>query len=291
MIPRDRGFLLLRSNLGDPNRRPLTMHQYRILAGRVQTMEQPEINRELTLDDLVGLGYDRTFARRILELLSQEEWLDAYLCAGKRHGCIPITCLDPLYPRLVRDRLGWDAPACYWAKGNTEILKTPAISLVGSRDLREDNRQFAEAVGAEAAKHGFTLVSGNARGADRAAQDACLAAGGKVISILPDELDKYSPKENQLLLSEDDFNAPFTKQRALSRNRSIHTMGMMVFVAQSDLHKGGTWDGTQKNLHGCWSTVVCYRDGSESSRELKDLGAFLLGIEDLGCIAELKQLL
>ena len=38
---------------------------------------------------------------------------------------------------------------------------------------------FAEAVGRYAARQGLTLVSGNARGADRAAQESCLAAGAE----------------------------------------------------------------------------------------------------------------
>ena len=180
-----------------------------------------------------------------------------------------------------RRELGLDSPGTFWAKGDLTLLNTPAISLVGSRELKPENHSFAEAVGFHAAKQGLTLVSGNARGADRAAQEVCLRAGGKVISIVADELWKHHSRKNMLYLSEEDYDSPFTAQRALSRNRCIHALGSMVFVAQSGLKKGGTWDGTAKNLQFGWSPVLCFRDGSEASCELEQLGAYLIDTKDL----------
>ncbi len=281
MTPGERGFLLLCSRLGDSERKPLTVAQLRRLATLAQGQDRPGENRNLEEMDLLHLGYDREMARHILGLLSEEEKLDTYLAAGRRLGCTPITRVSPSYPPLLRQRLGLDSPGCLWARGDLSILNTPTVSLVGSRDLREENRKFAEELGYEAAMQGITLVSGNARGADRTAQDACLRAGGRVISIVADELTNQPMKRNLLYLSEEDFSEPFTKQRALSRNRSIHALGRMVFVAQSGLGKGGTWDGTVKNLRFGWSVVACFRDGSESARRLSQMGAYLVDREDL----------
>ena len=55
----------------------------------------------------------------------------------------------------------------------------------------------------------------------------------------------------------------------------------MVFVAQSDLQKGGTWSGTVKNLRFGWSPVACFRDGSEAAAQLEQMGAYQIGLEDL----------
>jgi predicted Rossmann fold nucleotide-binding protein DprA/Smf involved in DNA uptake len=99
--------------------------------------------------------------------------------------------------------------------------------------------------------------------------------------VVADELTGHDPSENMLYLSEEDYDAPFTAPRALSRNRVIHALGRMVFVAQADLEKGGTWDGTVKNLRFGWSSVACFRDGSEAARELEQMGAYLVNIEDL----------
>lgn len=281
MTPREKGFLLLTSHLGNPERRVLTTAQLRTLADRVRYARQPQEDRELEEGDLLRLGYNREMARRILELLEQEDVLEYYRKQAARFDCVPITRVSPDYPPLLRRRLGLDSPGCLWAKGDLELLHTSAVALVGSRELREPNREFAAAVGRFAAEQGMVLVSGNARGADRTAQDACLEAGGKVISIVAEELSKQPRLRNVLFLSEEDFDEPFSSQRALSRNRCIHALGWMVFVAQAEMGKGGTWDGTVKNLRFGWSPVACFRDGSESARQLEALGAYLVEKGDL----------
>ena len=96
-----------------------------------------------------------------------------------------------------------------------------------------------------------------------------------------DELYKQPYHEKILYVSEDGFGEAFSTVRALSRNRVIHALGRMVFVAQSNLGKGGTWDGTVKNLRYGWSSVACFRDGSAASRELEQMGAFLVDLADL----------
>lgn len=279
MTGAERGFLLLCSHLGNPERRPLTTAQLRRLSDRVRWAESPREDRELTEQDLLALGYSRSMAAHIVSLLSEEDVLEHYL--QKAQGMTPITRLCGNYPPLLRRRLGDDAPGCLWAKGDVSILNTPAIALVGSRELSPGNREFARAVGREAARQGLTLVSGNARGADRAAQDACLEAGGRVISVVADELSNKIPSKNLLFLSEEDFDAPFTPQRALSRNRIIHCLGSLVFAAQCTLGQGGTWDGTTKNLQFGWSPVAVFDDGSESARELEAMGAYLVKKRDL----------
>jgi len=278
----EKGFLLLCSHLGDPDRKILTVPQMRYLDQRVREMEMTQPDRDLTEADLMALGYGREKANQILSLLEDEEVLEFYLSKGKQADCVPVTRVSEGYPALLRQRLNGDAPGCLWVKGDVSLLNTPAISLVGSRELQQENREFAEAVGTFAAERGLTLVSGNARGADKAAQNACLKAGGSVISIVADELTKHSRKERIVYVSEDGFEEPFSSQRALSRNRCIHALGQLVFVAQSDLKKGGTWQGTAANLRHNWSPVLCFRDGSEASFALEQMGAYLLGCEELG---------
>ena len=289
MNAREKGFLLLTSHLGNPDRKNLTTAQLRILADRVQNASVSAQDRELKEEDLTALGYSREMARRIGSLLEEEELLKHYLSRGQRLGCTPITRVNSGYPLLLRQRLGLDSPGCLWAKGDLSILHTPAIALVGSRELREENRRFAEEVGYQAAMQGLTLVSGNARGADRAAQESCLAAGGRVVSIVADELSAHQERRNVLYLSEEDYDEPFSAQRALRRNRCIHALGRLVFVAQSDLGKGGTWDGCAKNLRFGWSPVACFRDGSEAMAQLEQMGAYLVGNEDLADLCILQQ--
>ena len=69
MNPRERGFLLLTGYLGDPERKPLTVAQFRELAKRMQTMEKP-------VDSAPGK----------LDLSNTEEILSKYLIPQERLG-------------------------------------------------------------------------------------------------------------------------------------------------------------------------------------------------------------
>jgi len=289
LTPAEHGFLLLTSNLGNPHRKPLTVAQFRELMDRAGGIDYRDASRDVDVYDFVSIGYSPKFAQHIIDLLRDEELLGWYMIQSRKHDCIPITRATENYPLIVRRRLGTDSPGVLWARGDLSILDTPAIALVGSRELRPGNRAFAEEVGRQAALQGLTLVSGNARGADKAAQNACLKAGGRVISVVADALTVHRPKENMLYLSENSYDEEFSAQRALSRNRCIHALGRIVFVAQADLHKGGTWDGTAKNLRHGWSVVACFRDGSEAAAELEQMGAYLVGTEDLKDFCDLQR--
>ena len=244
MTGAEAGFLLLSCRLGNPERKVLTTAQLRTLSQRMKNAPVDDPDRELEQGDLVRLGYSRDMAERIVSLLDEEELLLRYLRRARQAGCVPVPRNSPLYPGILRERLGDDAPGCIWAKGDLEILRNPMISLVGSRDLNPENEAFAREAGRQAALQGLTLVSGNARGSDRTAQEACLEAGGTVVSIVADSLEKHLPKENVLYLSEENFDEEFSAQRALSRNRCIHALGEKVLVAQAGYQHGGTWDGT-----------------------------------------------
>lgn len=288
MTGREQGFLLLTSQLGIPGRKVLTTAQLRTLGNRVRSANWQDRDRELTADDLLALGYSREMARQILVLLEDGQLLDYYCQQGKKQDCYPLSRVSDAYPRRIYQALGQESPGCLWYKGDLSILQMPAISLVGSRDLNPDNQRFAQEIGRQAALQGYALVSGNARGADREAQNACLWAGGKVISVVADSLAAQSARENVLYISEEDFDAEFSAARALSRNRCIHSLGQMTFVAQCGYQKGGTWDGTVKNLRFSYSPVFCYADGSPAQQLLADMGASAVELLDLQNLAGLR---
>lgn len=287
MNGREQGFLLLTSHLGDPERKVLTVAQFRTLAQRLHHAEKNTEDRQLMYSDLVALGYDVPTAQRMARLLSEEERLAYYVSKASQFGCVPITRVSHGYPLILHKRLGLNSPGVLWARGDLSLLEEPCVSLVGSRDIREECGAFAAEAGREAARQGYVLVSGNARGADRTAQESCLEAGGKVISVVADQLRSHPVRKNMLYLSEDGFDDGFTAQRALSRNRVIHAMGLKTFVAQTSCNMGGTWDGTVKNLRNGWSPVYCYDDGSKGAYLLGQMGAILIDREDLSSFYDL----
>lgn len=289
MTPRENGFLLLTCHMGDPQRKVLTVPQLRLLAQCVNASQIPNEDGEVTVSDLMAMGYNRPSAQRVIDLLSETQRLQWYLEQAKKAGCIPVTRVSEQYPLILRQRLGLDSPGVLWCKGDMDLLDTPKVSLVGSRELLPDNHAFAEALGRQTARQGITLVSGNARGADQTAQNACLAAGGKVICVVADSLESHKTRENVLYISEDVFDGEFSAQRALSRNRVIHCLGVMTFVAQCTLGKGGTWDGTVNNLKRNYSPVFCFDDGSPATVELIQRGAVPIKQEILADLEQLRQ--
>ena len=152
MTGAERGFLLLCCHLGDPQRRPLTVPQFRKLSRRVRGTEKAPGDRELEASDLTALGYSKSEAAHILELFEGEELLDLYLQKAAKYGCVPLTPLSAGYPRRLWEARGDDATACLWARGDLSILEKPGIALVGSRDLNPENAAFARQVGLEAAR-------------------------------------------------------------------------------------------------------------------------------------------
>lgn len=177
MTPAEEGLLLLCCRL-EEDWQPLTLSQHKALRKRVQESRRPgDPDRTLEVEDLEAIGCGRTEAERILEILSRQDWLRKREAYWTKRGVEICTRLSGDYPPRLRERLGNDAPAALFLLGDRSLLQRPAIALVGARDLREEGRAFAEAVGRLAARSGHVLVSGNARGADQTAQEACLEAG------------------------------------------------------------------------------------------------------------------
>lgn len=281
MNSREKGFLLLTSRLGDPQRRPLTVAQMRELERCVRRSSKPTEDRDLFADDLIQLGCSDETAQKVVSLLTDDTLLSDYIQQGAANGCFPLSRATYGYPAKLVQCLGQEAPGCIWYKGNISLLSRPAIALVGSRELALENAQFARRIGELAARYRLVLISGNARGADTIAQESCLRAGGSVISVVADQLLHKTAGRQVLYVSEDGFDEPFCVQRALSRNRLIHCLGEVTFVAQCANGSGGTWDGTCRNLKGAWSPVYCLPDGSVGAVKLYQKGAKLVKMPEL----------
>ena len=273
MRPAERTLLLLCGALGD-GLRPLSLREYRTLRLRA-AQEKPSAGRSAGENYFLGLGYDAAAAEHITALLERQAALDVFLARAAQQGVNVLTRLSERFPARLR-RLENDSPALLFWRGDLRLLERPCVCLVGSRALLPENRAFAERIGQLAAREGLVLVSGDAAGADRAAQDACLSAGGNVICIVPDELTRHAPREHMLFCSEEGYQCAFTSARALHRNHLIHALGEKVFVAQCGLRTGGTWSGTADNLRRGLSPVFAFGDGSEAMAALASLGAELL---------------
>lgn len=260
MRQEERTLLLLCCPLGREIR-PLNAREYREL-----TLTLPAGSPEPDAAALLRLGFDCATAQRIEALLqgSVERYLPPSVSV--------VTALSDGFParlNLLRNA----CPPALFCVGETRLLAKPCVALVGSRRIRPENRRFAAAIGTLAAREGFVLVSGGAAGADTAAQEACLAAGGSVICFVPDALLNHPPRANVLYCSDEGYEFAFTAVRALRRNHLIHALAETVFVAQCEHGRGGSWGGAQYNLQHGLSALCVFRDGSEAALSLIAAGA------------------
>ena len=274
MTAAEEGVLLLCSALGEKDAHPMTMPQFRELGMRVRSAKMSgDPLRELSLQDLLDLGYAEEQGRRILYLLSREEVLRRYIRDAEAAGCVPLTRLSSGYPSRIIRHLRFSCPPVLFARGDVSLLERPSVALVGSRVLRPENEAFAKEVGRWAAEQGLVLVSGGAAGADITAQQACMEAGGQCVVFVADQLLRHEASEQVLHLSADGFDLPFSNYRALYRNHFIHIQGDRVLVAQCTAGKGGTWQGCMENFKRGWTEIFVFDDESDGAAALFDRGA------------------
>lgn len=271
----ERGLLLLCCPLGDSMAGALSLAQARELSRRARAagIGEEDPLRDVTVKDVRRLGYSEYEAGHIVSLLGRERQLDGYLLAAEKADVAVITRLDARFPQRLREQLGARCPAALFCRGDLRLLQRPCISVVGSRHLASPGAQFAAQAGRLAAREGFTLCSGDAMGADRTAQEACLSNGGSVLIFPATELVYCPVRENVLYAAEGGFELGFSAQRALGRNRFIHAMGEKTLVAQTGFGKGGTWSGSLDNLQHEYSPLFVFDDGSEGARALCARGA------------------
>lgn len=197
---------------------------------------------------------DEARLQRLLErgfLLSQviERW--------QARAIWVVSRADADYPRRLKARLREDAPAVLYGCGNIGQLDSGGLAVVGSRHIGDSLIDYTMAVGRLTARAGRTLVSGGAKGIDQAAMRGALEAGGKVIGVLADSLEKTTMNREQrnllldgqlVLISPYDPSAGFNVGNAMQRNKLIYALADASLVVNSDLNKGGTWAGAIEQL-------------------------------------------
>lgn len=83
--------------------------------------------------------------------------------------------------------------------GSLDILRRPAVSIVGTREVSPDGVSRARKLARELSDAGVLIVSGLARGVDTEALTSAIDAGGSVAAVIGTPLDKAYPAENAKL--------------------------------------------------------------------------------------------
>jgi DNA processing protein len=95
-----------------------------------------------------------------------------------------------------------DPPTVLWIAGRLDVLRAPAVAIVGSRAASPYALAVGERLAADLTARGVVVVSGLARGVDSAAHHGALGAGGSTIGVLGCGVDVVYPPEHRGLACE-----------------------------------------------------------------------------------------
>lgn len=264
-----------------PSTNPLTTREYRGLARRLR-----ELNRQPAdlLDagsgsELTEWGFDLD-AGRLAQLLGRGFLLAQAMERWRTRAIWVVSRADSGYPPRFKKRLGEDAPPILYGCGDTSVLNTGGLAVVGSRNVNDTLVKYTERVGQLAAASGCTVISGGARGVDHAAMHGGLEFGGRVAGVLGDSLEKTVMRREYrdalmsrrlALVCPYDPAARFQVGHAMQRNKLIYALADAALVVNSDYRKGGTWAGAVEQLEKLKFVPVYVRSDGGSAKGLDAL--------------------
>jgi len=153
---------------------------------------------------------------------------------------------DPRYPeRLVHTA---DPPLLLFTMGRVELLSTPSVAIVGSRNATPQGKDNARAFARFLSERHLTVVSGLALGIDGAAHEGGLAGPGSTVAFVGTGLDRVYPAghaalmrriaEQGLVASEYALGTPGLALHFPRRNRLIAGISLGTLVVEAAVESG-----------------------------------------------------
>lgn len=240
-----------------------------------QQMDTQEIRAFLILSGISGLG-----SAHIQRLLNSFGSASAILCASRSQlhqvagispglvetlirekgevpvdqelelaesvGCTFTTLTDANYPEPLKNI--YDPPPVLRMKGTFTEQDEKAIAVVGTRRPTRYGRAVTEQLTRELVSHGFTIVSGLARGVDGIAHRTALEYGGRTVAVLGSGFGNVYPHEHRDLaeeitqqgcvMSEFSMDAAPLAAHFPQRNRVISGLSLGVLITEAAERSG-----------------------------------------------------
>lgn len=174
----------------------------------------------------------------------------------EENGIRTITIVDDRYPATWRKRLGLKGPPVVFAIGDPQVIREPAVAILGSRDAPEAALAFAHSCARLASRSGWAVVSGGARGVDLAAIHGTCQSGGDAIVVAADSLQNSFRKllksdcdpDRFVVLTVNHPDSGFSVGQAMGRNKLVYGLSSVALIAASEEGIGGTWAGAVEAL-------------------------------------------
>lgn len=229
------------------------------------------------------LGLSEEQIVKIEKLMSRAEQLDMEIQRLNNAGILVTTRAEANYPVRLKTVLKHKAPVVLYMVGDTEILSSSGVAIVGSRIVDKEGSGFAQALAKRCADEGLTMVSGGTVGVDTIAQKAALQAGGKAVIVVADGIEsrinqpEYREpidKGQLIVISSVNPKAQFKVQNAMERSKYIYALANYGVVISSGFKKGSTWAGATENIRAGWAPLfVRLGDRApEGNHKLVELG-------------------
>jgi predicted Rossmann fold nucleotide-binding protein DprA/Smf involved in DNA uptake len=161
-----------------------------------------------------------------------------------------------------------------YGAGDAGLLALPAIGIVGSRSVSDEGAEVARSAGRAAAGEGLSVVSGGAHGVDQLAMGAAAEAGGTVVGVLADSLERtlgLADTRRAILAGRTCLCTPyrpdarFTTGNAMGRNKIVYGLSRVTLVVSADHEGGGTWAGAREALDKGFGPVAVWRGAGEGT--------------------------
>ncbi len=208
------------------------------------------------------------------------EEIEAELEQYDQLGIDILAACEDKYPQLLA-RIE-PPPPIIAAWGQIDLLNTPCVSIVGSRNASAIGQRFARQIATELGEAGITIVSGLARGIDTAAHWGSIDSG--TMAVLGGGIDHIYPRQNHdlfdeikqkgVLISESPLGYRAQAKDFPRRNRIISGLSKAVVVIEAAERSG---------------TLITARYALEQNREVMAAPGSPLDPRTKGCNRLIRQ--
>lgn len=168
-----------------------------------------------------------------------------------------VAYFEPEYPQQLA--AAFDYPFILFCAGELRP-DLHSVAVVGSRSPSQEGQTFTRSLGAIAARNRVTVVSGLARGIDRAAHEAALEAGGRTVAVIGTSLSVYYPPENEamqrriaregLVISQFWPGSRPTKRSFPMRNATMSAYSALTVIVEASEESGTRSQAAAAVRHG-----------------------------------------
>jgi DNA processing protein len=266
---------------------PKTFQQLLLAFGSPENVYKKSIKE---IAELPRIGLKK--AEDILSSQDELQKIEDHILYLEERNVKISTILDEDYPDILK-KIDSPPPLLYY-KGEFPLEKDLFIALVGTHNATEEGKKEAVLLGKAVAERDGVVVSGLAKGIDKAAHMGALMGEGKTYAVLGNGLNNIYPRENLVLadevtkngalLTEFPLNTPVNVGQLMSRNRVVVGLSHAVIVVETEKTQGAV-DAAKKASNLGKPLFVVKRGDEANLKELTSIGAVPIdGVKDLDLV-------